>query len=254
VMLPGIVFLMSFGFALAESVAERSWQKAMERCLLAIPLGLVFGFIFDLLANIIYRIGLALITEFGVHSYRNPMWWITRGVGWMIFGVSGGLVYGIAGRSSKKGRYGVIGGILGAGLGGVLFDPISLAFDNAILSRCVGFGLFGLATGVAMGFVESALKDRWLYVSGGPLAGKQFILYKSLTVIGSQQSCDIYLFKDTSIAPQQATIELRGGHAFLRSVTPVFVAGMPTQSRALQSGDMLQIGRYTFRYHERHKS
>src|SRR6185437_10893964 len=76
-------------------------------------------------------------------------------------------------------------------VGGMVFDPIALATKAGAPSRAVGFALFGLATGVAMGIVESALKDRWLYVAAGPLAGKQFILYKPVTVIGSSQQSDI---------------------------------------------------------------
>ena len=102
----------------------------------------------------------------------------------------------------------------------------------------MGFGLLGLATGVAIGIVESALKDRWLYVASGPLAGKQFILYKPLTTIGSNQKCDIYLFKDNTILPQHGTIEMRGAQTFLRSDGPIFVSGAPARNRALQSGDL----------------
>src|SRR5262249_40583419 len=178
----------------------------------------------------------------GVQTYRNPAWWVTRAVAWMVFGIAGGLVYGMVGKSSKKGKYGVIGGVIGSGLGGLLFDPIAIGVENGVWSRGVGLALFGLATGAAMGFVESVLKDRWLYVSAGPLAGKQFILYKPVTTIGSQQQCDIYLFKDSSIAPQHATIELRGTQAYFGSITPVYVAGVPTQSKVLLSGEAIQIG------------
>jgi pSer/pThr/pTyr-binding forkhead associated (FHA) protein len=118
----------------------------------------------------------------------------------------------------------------------------------------VGFALLGMATGVAIGIVESALKDRWLYVASGPLAGKQFILYKPLTTIGSNQKSDIYLFKDNSILPQHGTIELRGAQTFLRSDGPVFVSGQPTRMRALQSGDLIQIGRYAFHFRERQRN
>src|SRR3954469_18868538 len=224
VMMPLVVTLMCSAFAVAESVVERSIKKALIRLAIALPLGVVLGLVFDFVANIIYTIGLGMISAMGVQSYRSPAWWVVRGIAWMVFGIAGGLIYGIVGKSSKKGRYGVIGGLLGAGLGGVLFDPISLAVDGGAPSRAVGFALVGLATGVGIGFVESALKDRWLYVSAGPLAGKQFILYKPLTVIGSQQQSDIYLFKDTSIAPQHASIELRGAQVLLRSATPVYVS------------------------------
>jgi hypothetical protein len=172
----------------------------------------------------------------------------------MVFAAAAGVVYGLVDRSLKKGRYGVIGAVIGGGIGGVLFDPISMMTGLGGPSRAVGFGLIGLATGVAIGIVESALKDRWLYVAAGPLAGKQFILYKPVTTIGSSQQCDIYLFKDTSILPQHGAIEMRGAQTFLRSDGAIFVSGQPARMRALQSGDLIQIGRYAFHFRERQRS
>jgi len=218
-------------------------------------LGLVLGFVFDRVASIFFFFSVTIVfNEVGVQTYRNPAFWIARGVAWMVFGVAGGLVYGLVDRSGKKVLYGILGGVIGAGLGGMVFDPISMATKAGAPSRAVGFALFGLATGVAMGIVESALKDRWLYVASGPLAGKQFILYKPLTMIGSSQQGDIYLFKDASILPQHASIELRGAQTFLRAAGPVFVSGQPSRNRALQGGDLIQIGRYLFRFSERHKN
>lgn len=253
-LVPLTLMLMLVAFAAAESLVERSWKKAGLRLAMVIPIGLIFGFVFDGVANIVFAIGVGLISSFGIQDWHNPVFWITRGVAWMVFGIAGGIVYGLVGKSTKKGRYGAIGGIVGAGLGGMCFDPLAMWLDQAVLSRAVGFALLGLATGAAMGFVESALKDRWIYVSSGPLAGKQFILYKPVTTIGSQQDCDIYLFKDSSIAPQQATIELRGTQVYLRSISPIFVSGIPTQQKVLLSGETVQIGRYTFKYNERHRS
>jgi pSer/pThr/pTyr-binding forkhead associated (FHA) protein len=102
--------------------------------------------------------------------------------------------------------------------------------------------------------VESALKDRWFYVTAGPLAGKQFILYKSETRIGSRQECDIYLFKDPNILPLHAQIQITGARVQLRATGPVHCAGQSVSTRVLQDGDLLQIGRYSFRYKEKHRS
>jgi Inner membrane component of T3SS, cytoplasmic domain len=253
-MLPCIVTFTCLGLGVAESIVERSAKKAMIRGLLALVLGLVFGFIFDRFANIIFFIGREIIASLGVQTYKNPAFWLVRGIAWAVFGVAGGVVYGLVDRSGSKTKYGILGGLIGAGLGGVVFDPISFLTRTGSLSRGVGFGLLGLATGVAIGIVESALKDRWLYVASGPLAGKQFILYKPLTTIGSSQSCDIYLFKDTSILPQHGVIEMRGAQTFLRSDGPIFVSGAPARMRALQSGDLIQIGRYAFHFRERQRN
>jgi hypothetical protein len=255
-MLPSIVMVTCLGLGVAESIVERSAKKALIRGFLALALGLVFGFIFDRFANIIYFIGRQIIASLGVETNRNPAFWLVRGIAWAVFGVASGIVYGLVDRSGRKTKYGILGGLIGAGLGGMVFDPISFATrpGSASVSRAVGFGLLGLATGVAIGIVESALKDRWLYVAAGPLAGKQFILYKPLTTIGSSQACDIYLFKDNTILPRHGIIEMRGAQTFLRSEGPVFVSGAPARNRALQSGDLIQIGRYAFHFRERQRN
>ncbi len=253
-MIPAIVTFMCIGYGVSESIVERSARKAILRGLLALPLGVVLGFIFEAVANLIYNLGLNVCAQAGVQSYRNPAAWIARGFGWAVFGAAGGTVYGLVGQSMKKAKYGIIGGLIGAGIGGTVFDPISMGMRGASLSRAVGFALFGAATGIAMGWVESALKDRWLYVTSGPLAGKQFILYKSLTTIGSDQKSDIYLFKDPNILGQHAAIAITGSRVQFKALGAAYVTGSPVSTRVLQDGDLLQIGRYAFRYKERHRS
>jgi hypothetical protein len=254
VLLPTVITLICLSFAVVESVVERSAKKALARSLLSLPLGFILGFIFDLVANIFFSIGLGAVAALGVQSDHNPAFWVARGVAWMIFGAAAGVVYGIVGQSARKTGYGVLGGVLGAGLGGMIFDPIAFATHGGALSRAVGFALFGLFTGVAVGLVESALKDRWLYVTAGPLAGKQFILYKPRTVVGSDQQSDIYLFKDHEILPQHAVLEMKGPRIQLRAAGPVYVNGQPVQSLVLDSGNIVQVGRYTFRYQEKQRS
>jgi len=254
VMLPFLLTFMCMGFGIAESIVERSVRKALLRGVLSLPLGLILGFVFDVMANIIYSMGLRLCYEAGAQSHHNPAVWIARGIAWMVFGAAGGVVYGIVGQSSKKGMYGVIGGMIGAGLGGVVFDPIANLTTGGAPSRAIGFALVGIATGVGMGWVESALKDRWLYVTSGPLAGKQFILYKSETTIGSRQESDIYLFKDPDILPRHAVVQISGARVQLKATGTVFCAGQRVQTRVLQDGDLMQVGRYSFRYKEKHRS
>ncbi len=252
-LMPAILALMCFGFGTAESIVERSFRRVLMRGSLSLLLGVVFGFVVEFIANIVFNIGLGILAEAGVQSVKSPAFWVNRAVGWMVFGAAGGVVYGMVGSSSKKASYGCLGGLLGAGLGGLLFDPIAFLFELGGASRLVGFSLFGCATGVAIGLVESALKDRWLYVMAGPLAGKQFILYKPLTVIGCEQRCDIYLFKDKSVLPQHAIIEAKGNYLYIRALGPLYVSGQSTQNHLLRSDELIQIGRYAFRYHERQR-
>jgi hypothetical protein len=253
-MIPLLVTLMCVGFAVAESTVERSFRKALIRTGLALPLSMVLGFLCDGISNFLYSIGLGICAQVGVQTFHSPAAWLARGFAWVALGAAGGVVYGIIGQSMKKTGYGALGGAIGAAVGGTIFDPISFVTHAGGTSRAVGFGLLGMATGIAMGLVESALKDRWLYVTAGPLAGKQFILYKPQTAIGSSQSCDIYLFKDPEILPQHATLEQKGSKIHLIANGAVYIGGQPVRGvRVLESGAILQLGRYAFRYQERQR-
>jgi len=254
IIFPLMVVLICAGYGIAESVVERSPRKAAIRGLLSLGVGTLLGFVFYFIGSLIFAVGMSILAAAGGISVRNPGLWITRAVAWMGFGVAGGVVYGIVGQSGKKCVYGIAGGVIGAALGGLAFDPIAIAAGGAAASRAVGMALFGMATGIAIGLVESALKDRWLYVSAGPLAGKQFILYRLLTTIGSDQSSDIYLFKDPAVLPQHAVIELRGPRAFVRAAGPVYIEGRPVREAVLESGNTIRVGRYAFLYRDRERA
>jgi pSer/pThr/pTyr-binding forkhead associated (FHA) protein len=88
----------------------------------------------------------------------------------------------------------------------------------------------------------------------GPLAGKQFILYRSPTVIGSSPKCDITLVSDKSVAPQHAAISQTGGQhsiADLGSPGGTRVNGQAVRTRTLRSGDRIGLGQTTFIYEDR---
>jgi hypothetical protein len=251
-LLPSFVTFISLGFAIAESTVERSPRKAIIRCILALVLGVGLGFLFDVVAQLVYDAGLRQLFRAGIPlNGRSPLHWTVRAIAWSVFGITGGIVYGIAGQSMKKCAYGVIGGMIGAAVGGFVFDPIWMVTQLGGPSRCIGLAIVGACTGIAIGLVEAALKDRWLYVSGGPLAGKQFVLYKPQTTVGRDQTNDIYLFKDPAIHPRHAVLDIRSGKALIIASAPTFVAGQSVTQRTLQSGDTIQIGRYTFNYQEK---
>ena len=130
VMVPAVVTLMCIGLAVSESVVERSAKKALARGALSLPLGVILGFIFSIIAGVAFGILVQVGLSMGVqaeHIDRNPAFWVARGLAWMVFGAAGGIVYGIVGQSGKKTGYGVLGGMIGAGVGGMVFDPIAIA-------------------------------------------------------------------------------------------------------------------------------
>jgi hypothetical protein len=76
ILLPLIVTLMSMGFGISESTAEHSLRKALLRGALALPLGIILGFVFDMMANTIYAVLMGLAYEAGAQTNRKPAVWI----------------------------------------------------------------------------------------------------------------------------------------------------------------------------------
>jgi len=171
-----------------------------------------------------------------------------RAAAWAIVAIPSGLGQGIAVREKKVIMNGVLGAVLGGLLGGLLFDPIGLTTDveRATVSRGVGFAVIGMMVGLFVGLVEQWTKTAWLLMRAGPLAGKQFVIYKNPTVLGSSPKADVYLFKDDAIEPRHALIHNRGGRFELEDCgTPdgTYVNGIPVKSQILRVGDQIVLGK-----------
>jgi hypothetical protein len=159
----------------------------------------------------------------------------------------------------KKIINGLVGGAIGGFIGGMLFDPIGVvmalsASNPGLVSRLLALIVIGAASGAAIGLIEELRKEAWLVITGGPLTGKQFILYNATTTIGSSPKCDIALLKDQMIAPQHCVIEITGAQHMLRDLgtqTGTAVNGRPIQRHPLRKGDVIQIGQTTLEYQDR---
>ncbi len=138
-----------------------------------------------------------------------------RTIAWGLVGTAMGLGQGIALRSSRLLLYGLLGGVLGGLLGGMLFDPIDLLLlgpdkPSAHLSRLIGLAVIGVSVGAMIGLVELLARDAWLRMTQGPLTGKEFLMFKDVMTIGSSPRSDIYLFNDTEVVRQHATLRAIG--------------------------------------------
>ncbi len=211
-----------------------------------IPTGFVFG-IMSVLAESLWEdpdpnvmpTGLALLVLM-----------MGRGAAWAIVSIPAGIGQGIALREKKVIINGLVGAVLGGLLGGLLFDPISLVLltedGQATYSRGVGFAVIGASVGLFVGLVEGWTKTAWLMMRKGPLAGKQFILFKDTTFLGSSPKADIYLFKDDAIEPRHAQIVNRGGRFVIEdcdSPEGTYVNGIPVTNRILEDGDQIVLGK-----------
>ncbi len=224
----------------ADMEARNTWQTA-ERRLLA---GEDYMVVEDWLVGELNRINPA------PRKFAFLLQMIGRSLAWAICAIAAGLGQGIATKSKKVVLNGVVGGVLGGLLGGLLFDPIYFlltpASGEADLSRMIGFTLIGLFVGLFVGLVEGWTKSAWLLMRQGPLAGKQFVLFRDTTTLGSSPKADVYLFKDEVIEPEHATITNRGGRFEIVDLdTPdgTYVNGQPIRKQILQTGDQISLGR-----------
>ena len=183
-------------------------------------------------------------------------WWadlLMHAAGWSIMGVFFGLGQSAVVTAEKKMRNGILGGALGGLLGGAVFQLLNVS-DHGSSGRCLALCAMGLCIGALIGLIEEAAKEAWVRVTGGPLTGKQFILYEERTVIGSSPACSITLFKDPNVAPEHAEIRNDRTEFVIATLLPgavVLVNGRPAARRVLEDGDDIAIGMTRMEFRER---
>ena len=119
-----------------------------------------------------------------------------RAAAWAVAALPAGLGQGIALREKKVILNGVVGGVLGGLLGGMLFDPICSLDQCRSGPRSAAASastIIGLLVGLFVGLVEGWTKTAWLLMRAGPLAGKQFVMFRDTTVLGSSPKAEVYL-------------------------------------------------------------
>lgn len=245
--------------------AEGVMCRNLRRALVCGSVGLGIGFGGGLVALIPTGVIFSLMTAVSVSlmeemprpgelvmptGFAFLVFMMGRAAAWSVAAIPAGLGQGIALRERKVILNGVVGGAMGGLLGGLLFDPIDAVFTppdgEAAASRAVGFVMIGLLVGLFVGLVEGWTKTAWLLMRAGPLAGKQFVLFRDTTVLGSSPKAEIYLFKDDAIEPRHALIYNRGGRFEIEDCdTPdgTYVNGIPVKRQMLQSGDQLVLGK-----------
>ena len=263
---PGVAAAVGLAIGAADGLICRLLRRMLLGGAVGLVIGFIGGFISQILAGLIYMPlnELAMEQQVGSIGRLTTMGMLTqitgRSLAWCLAGMAMGLGQGVALRSSRLLLYGFLGGAIGGLLGGLVFDPIDLMLlgpnkPSAHLSRFIGMTIIGGTVGAMIGIVELLARDAWLQMIQGPLAGKEFLIFKDRVNVGASPRSDIYLFNDDDVAPQHAVIRAAADQYELEAVSPqqfpLMVNGRPVQRARLRHNDQITLGRTVFAFQKR---
>ena len=244
--------LIAVCLAIAEPLVDRNTRQVMINGTIAASVGLVGGVAAALVVEKLYNALANGLSDGGLALWQQML---ARSLTWGILGMFLTIAPGLVMRNSRKLMIGLFGGLIGGLAGGALFDPVASWTDNNThLSRGVALIAIGLVAGGCTGLIENAAKTGWLKVTAGLIAGKQFILYRNPTFIGSGPECQIYLFRDAKVGRRHAAVHLVPGGIELENLplgATTLVNGKPVERVRLRHGDTVQIGGTGFLFQEK---
>lgn len=263
-----VAAFIGLGIGATDGIVCRIWSRALLGGLVGALVGFVGGLVSGVIADIIYSpLNNAAQAQMASASATSQsvgflLQMVARMFAWTLAGAAMGLGQGIALRSSRLLSYGFLGGIIGGMLGGLLFDPLDLVIlggdrVGAEWARLIGFAVIGAAVGVMIGIVELLTRDAWLRMIEGPLAGKEFLMFRDVMNIGASPKSEIYLFNDPKVAPTHATIRMVGDECEITArdrVHPLLVNGQAVRTSRLRHGDRIHIGDTSFLFEQRQRA
>ncbi len=238
--------------AIADSVIERNINGAIIYGSIAAVVGVVGGLA---VAVVIDRVQRELVPIMGMTEIGMRI--LTQVVCWSLLGLFLAATPGIILRNGKRLLIGMIGGLIGGAIGGLVYVPVQEYVGNEHISRLIAVVLIGLIAGLACGIIENVVKTGWVKVESGIIAGKQFVLYRNPTFIGSHPMSHIYLFNDSTVGRRHACVHIVPGGYELEDLplgTRTYVNGKPISRARLKAGDRIQVGQTEFFFQERTKS
>jgi hypothetical protein len=248
--LSGMLLAMCLG--VAEPLSERNMPATVRNGALGAAMGLLGGVLVSLFVDRLFRVAAGEDTggEANQFTLRDVM---ARMIAWGTLGLFLSIGPGVLLRNRKKFLIGLAGGMIGGAIGGALFDPVN-SLAGAQASRLVALIAIGGLAGLSIALIENAAKTGWLRVTAGFIAGKQFILYRNPTYIGSAPESQIYLFKDPQVGRRHAALHLVPGGVDLEDLplgSQTFVNGVPVSRARLHNGDQIAIGSSMFLFQEK---
>jgi hypothetical protein len=240
---PILALFLGLFLGLGEGIYYGSKGKTALYALIGAGLSFVIGFASGYLAQLLY-------TELLDEEASMLISSLVRALGWAIMGVGVGAAIGLIKPDKRRLLFCILGGLVGAFIGGFLFnyinDAITLdAADTGVLGRCIGVVIMGLLVGLGIGLLEQFAKVAWLKVTRGEFEGKEYLVFSGTTSIGNTGRNTIVLFKDKLVAPNHCDIVLENGRYMLvdkGSPMGTIVNGRRITRHVLKKGDAIAIG------------
>lgn len=249
------IWTMLIGIGIASvlaawpSITARATEQAVRRAMLGALIGAVTGFVAGYCAQWLYSEMLKDVfdsTDWDIENRIRTKGLQARVVGWglmgAILGVGTGWIFG-----PKRMINGLIGGGVGGAIGGFIFQKVAESATTSTGPQFVGIMSTGIAIGLLVGVADQLTRQFWLQGVTGPLRGREVILFKQRTTVGSGANCDLVIANDPAVAPHHASIVIVGQTLHLQVGAPTMVNGVEVRgTTVLTAGQTIAMGRSSF--------
>ncbi|HEY3780142.1 MAG TPA: FHA domain-containing protein [Fimbriimonadaceae bacterium] len=272
--LPQVMAEMVIWLGVAIGLAIGGFSGYQQGSKLHLFRGLVLGGLFGLIGmNLGAGVGYGIVKMLGMSSaLQNPsvpllLRMPARFLDIAPMGLFLGAAIGASTLNWRRAVQGAIGGTIGAGIGALLFDPISSALapltmsmkhvaqggvaEVGIFGRAALCVLLGAGIGLFIGIIENVAKVAWLRLAVGRNEGKEWVVDAAQTIIGRSETAQVPLFGDMAIAPKHASILRQGPQYILvneSSGSGTFLNGQLITQSPLFHGAVIGIGSYKLEF------
>jgi len=226
-----------------------SWRRIVNKAFRAVLCGVLVGGVSGIVADFIFTRIARLGPAFLLFLIPGQL------ACWVLMGMGAGMGIGLTLGSKKRAIACIWGGAIGGFLGSAVFGGASTMTlsQNGTIGRLLGFPLMGAVIGAAVSLAEDIGKKFWVTVLSGPKEGRDYILGKPVTTVGRDELADIPFFGDSSVARLHATLHTHGYYVEIKSAggSQVFVNGVQAPSARLNADDIIQIGRFRLKFHDK---
>lgn len=224
---------------------------------------MAFGILFAVIG---VSVGRGLSAPFAA-LIQSPLAVIGRTGALALIGMGMGAGIGYCTLVVRRGIQGAVGGLIGGGIAGFVFDivgsmlqgitlPMQGAVNGAVgevgaPSRAITAALMCGAIALMIGIVEALSKSAWLRLELGRNEGKEWVIDKPMMTLGRHERADIPLFGDANVSPNHAVIQKQGGSYVVvdqGSTVGIGVNGQRVSQHVLQPNDVIQLGSVNLRF------